>query len=112
MKKILIALFICFPFFSISQKTYHITGISKSYIGLAGIGKTDMLITVDDSTFTSIYKKTKTVYNIIKKVDSNYFKISDGLKDYVIRISDQKYRKYSGSIIQETDKGDMIFYYE
>jgi hypothetical protein len=113
MKKYLLILIIV-PAFCKAQKIYNITGISSgiSSVSKLGVGKSNQTITVTDSTFIQNYRGKETVYNIVKKVSANYFKVTDGLKDYIVRISDLKYKKYNGIIVMETDKGDINMWYE
>ena len=115
MKKLLFLLLIA-PAFCNAQKVYNITGVSTNLqsvkdLGVWGIHKTKMAIIVSDSTYTQIFKDTKTVYKIVKKVDENYFKISDGLKETIVKISDVKIKKYTGVIVQETDQGDVNLWF-
>lgn len=111
MKKIIVILL--FPIFCNAQKSYNVTGISSEIDGLKnlGIGKTKITVIVTDSTFTQVYDGKETVYQIVKKVSDNYFKMSDGLKEYVVRITEEKYKKYTGVIVQETDQGKMYLWY-
>ena len=112
MKKILF-IFLFLPIFSKAQKVYNIIAtsstipIAKNY----GVVKIKATITVTDSTFIYDYKGKETVYKMVKKVSNNYFKVTDGLKDYIINIGDTKIFNYKGIIRQETPDGDVNFFY-
>lgn len=106
MKKIL---FICLllPVIGFGQ-TYHITGLSMSSYGrtIPEIYKANLKVIISDSTISMINAGKESKYAIIKKVDNNYFKCTDGLKDFIIQVNHQKIRRYSGFINEES--GDTI----
>lgn len=106
MKKLL---FVCllFPVIGFSQ-TFHITGLSVSSYGrtVPKIYKTNSKVIISDSTITMDFKGKQTTYQITKKVDSSYFKCTDGLKDFIIKVNRQKILRYSGFINEES--GDNI----
>lgn len=113
MKKIIIALAVLFPFSGIAQKVFDIGGISiKSNTAMIGgsIAKVKGSITVDDSTFNTNVGNQSQTFRIIKKVNDKYFKVNDGIEDYVVRITEQKMSKYSGAINIESPNVTMIYF--
>ncbi len=117
MKKLLLTILLL-PTLCDAQKTYDVTGmlatnqLGQNITGIDKIAKVNIKIVISDSTFTEFVMGKEVSYKIIKKVDDNNFKISDGLVDYIIRISNDKFRKYSGMIVQDGDKGMVALYYK
>ena len=112
MKKILFVFFTIIPILVFSQKVYDIGGAMISAgnsLSGSGIVKANGTVTITDSTFHSEMKNSHYTFNIIKKIDDSYFKATDGLKDYIIKITEQKIGKYSGMIRIETDKMVVVY---
>ncbi len=103
-----------FPVIAFSQRQYNIVAISIVQPGLStgGIIKAKMTVTLTDSTLSVTANNQTQTGKIIKKVDSNYFKVSDGLKESIIKIVEQKNGKYSGFINQESDKGIVSMFFK
>jgi len=108
MKKAIVLLFVLFPLLGFTQKIYEISGMSiKSQlldISTSGILRAKGTISIEDSSFTTKIGNQSQTYKIIKKVDDNYFQVTDGLKESTVRIINQKFGKYSGVINIESDK--------
>lgn len=100
------------------QKTYNVIGVIMDIQGLKFISESPKIIKlkytviVSDSAFTTITKQRTDTFKIVKKINDNYFKITDGLKEYIIKITEQKFGKYAGVISQEMDKGYIFMYYQ
>jgi hypothetical protein len=112
MKKIILLLFILLPVFGFSQRVYDIGGsilTTGNSLSGSGILKVNGTITVTDSTFHSEFKNSHYTFEITKKVDDSYFRATDGLKDYIIKITEQKIGKYSGTIRVEGDNMIVVY---
>lgn len=119
MKIILPAILLFISSIVCAQKTYNVVGILPYFTdpkmpSINHVTNAQMTVTVTDTTFTTTYKNKTASYKIIKKVDDNYFKITDGLKEYIIRIANESpiYKRFTGSITQEGDKGTFIMFYK
>lgn len=113
MKHFLIFILITFPFVSFSQKgTFSIRYLS--YTGHPVFegrmpAKNNPRVVIDDSTFQQIIGKDTISYSITKKVDENYFKATDGLKDFIIKITRQNIGKWKHSI--RIEDGEIVTTY-
>ena len=115
--KIILFIMLCLPMFCIAQKTYNITGMAvnttiQNLVPPDKIFKTKMTIIVSDSIFTTFFKGKISKYPIVKKANQNYFVINDGLKETTVTIGEMKSNKYSGFIIQESDKAVVTCFYK
>jgi len=81
-----------------------VTGISVNSYGrsIPKIYKANSTVIISDSTITI----DRGTFKITKKVDSTYFKCTDGLKDFIIKVNYQRIKRYSGFINEES--GDNI----
>ena len=108
MKKVFFLCFISLPFFGFSQKSFEIGGMSinsaNSAVPTSSIVKVKGNIIISDSTFATNLGPQSQTFQIIKKVDDNYFKVTDGLQDYIVRVNLQNAGRYSGVINIESDK--------
>lgn len=119
MKKILLIFILSGATNAIAQRVYHIEAMSlTAQLPLVNYGKGKVnvkgTITVTDSTYSYTYKGNTTTYSIIKKVNDNYFKVLDGLKEFFVKIENESpvYKKYTGSIVQQDDKTLIIMWYK
>lgn len=104
-----------------AQKKYDISGMllfgpmGQNLTPTAGMAKVKgVTVEITDSLFiVTAMKRTDTSY-IVKKVNENYFKISDGLKESIVRIGESTvFKKYTGVITLETDdKNKTLMFYK
>lgn len=115
LKKLLFILMLL-PVFTFGQKIYNVTGISvvHNLQPSSKIMKASFQIVIDDTSFSEITNGKKTVFKITKRINENYFKISDGLQEAIVLVTEQKTKKYTGFITQQMDdKGlTIISYYQ
>ena len=114
MKKILLILLLFVATNVNAQKTYNILEMRLSSLKKPNWEKTantPMTINVSDSLFTITAEGNTFSYQIVKKVNENYFTISDGLQEYIITIGEAKFKNYSGCISQELEEGLLSYYF-
>jgi len=120
MKKLLLILMLIISINCEAQKTYNIVGFKNEYTYPGADEGTfypiPFKIFITDSSFYSDGLKYK--YTITKKVDSSYFKMSDGIKEYIVHIDkiltptkQDKKLKRTAYITIEVDNTMTTYYY-
>jgi hypothetical protein len=120
-KKVIFILMLLAAFHTQAQRTFNIVGMKTEFTA-AGSDKGTFLplkfkIAVTDSLFSFISEHEKKDYSITKRVDSGYFKVTDGLRDAFVRIHynypTKPIRKLQseGYITVEDDKTMTYYYY-
>jgi len=117
MKKIFFLALILSPQISFCQRTFKIVAtFANTSMHLPGfenqILKTKGEIIVDDTSITVNAEGTSEISKIIKKINPDYFKITDGLQESIVKISEGKNGDYNGSISFQSDKALVIFFYK
>ena len=101
-----------------AQKTYNVTGMAANLsippVLTIKIYDVNATVVISESFMDFEAGGKTTSYAIVKKVNENYFKVRDGLKEYVITITNGSpgLKKYSGCITQENDKGIIYMWYK
>src|SRR5688500_16357869 len=114
MKKLFLIVLLIVATNAYAQKTYNILEMRLPSVKKPGWEKTaftPMTINISDSSFTITSEGNSYSYQIVKKVNENYFTISDGSQQYVITIGEAKFKNYSGSISQELEEGVLNYYF-
>jgi hypothetical protein len=120
MKKLLLILTLALSINCQAQKTYNIIGFKNEYTYPGADEGTfypiPFKIFITDSLFYSDGLKYK--YTITKRVDSSYFKMTDGIKDYIVNINriisptkQDKKLKRTAYITVEVDNTRETYYY-
>ena len=97
-----------------AQNTYNVLEMRLSSVKRPGwekIANPQMTINISDSLFTTTAEGETFSYQIVKKVNGNYFTISDGSNEYFITIGEAKIKNYSGFINQELEGGGLLTYF-
>ena len=86
MKRTLFYLSFLFSAYSVSAQTFksEVVSTAGTIVKLESeiyISTTDSVMTIKSLKSNKVFK-----YTIVKIVDSTYFKISDGMQDYVVRV--------------------------
>lgn len=76
---------------------YISTNVSPTFEGKMP-AKGDPKVIITDSTFIQSIQNDKVVYTITKKVNDNYFKASDGIKDYIITVRKENIGRWKHAI--------------
>lgn len=108
------------PVCCFAQRTFNITGmlligpqyqnISPIENGIIKVKSTQILIT--DSLYIEKVMGKIDSFIIAKKVNDKYFTISDGIRNYIVNITESAFKRYTGIIVMEGDDKNktMLFF--
>lgn len=114
MKQLLFIIIFILPIICFGQRKYSIQRFShKDISGDQSYGRMpksqNAFILITDSIIQFSAKDASFIYKITKKVNDNYFKATDGLKEYIVRIDSFKVFNLKTNIIIEDGKNTDSF---